>query len=168
MRKFSRFERATGLGLAAVLAAGSMACQASGGDGEPNGTGNLGSASPEASPTLSPTQAAKLFRGTVINSADSLGHNVGVLTYKGPNTDEQAGKQEGGAKPAADCITPGRTVIDKDVPPDQPPTESYNWYRLVQNHEGEPINPQWIGDGYFVVETPGTVPQCTDAQIAGN
>jgi len=152
----ARAEKGIGLGLAALAAA---ACS--------NVTANEGR--PEASAaSASHAPAPALFRGVVVNALDHRSVNVGVRTYVGPNSQSEAGLQIGGAHPSTDCITPGRTVVDKDVPAGTPPTESHNWYRLVVDQDGTWITPEWIGDGYFHVQTPGTVPQCTPDQIAGH
>lgn len=156
----TRVERGVGLRLVALLAAaGATACSGSGAkEGQP-----------EASAVATPSRAAAptLFKGVVVNALDHRGLNVGVRTYVGPNSKSEAGHQAGGAHPYTDCITPGRTVVDTDVPAGVLPTESHNWYRLVADQNGTPTTPEWIGDGYYHVQTPGTVPQCTPDQIAG-
>lgn len=160
--------RAVRAALGALLLAGGLsACGTT-----PGGESYLPDRSIPTVPVTTPARSWPLIRMEVINSRDSSGREVGVITYEGPTTNRRAGLLQGGKQPFVDCEAAGRTVTDTNVPRGEQATVSTSWYRVVADEGGALGQPEWIGNGYAqeVVaagEVPPLIPGCTPEQIAG-
>lgn len=155
------------LAIAAVVAGG---CDSGAGstEGRPTATTSPDTSVPPQISAVATGAPRVIFKGMVTHSLDHTRRDVGVQTYAGPMNGDAVGWFPGKAIVGTDCVARnGRTVRDTDVPPDTQAVVSHDWYRIIQNPAGETIRPEWIGDGYFDVQTPGDVPGCTPAQIAG-